>query len=166
MVPVVKTNWLTLLAERGERIVDANNWHVFLAWRTHLPLKQLSAPIAVALSSPSWGHAQCYTAGTSVFRSHQISESFLPFLHVWPLSLLYEMCNPGREAGEVSYRNTPSSWPASQWLGPQPRPLTEASQDPISPLSAWHLLLPWCVIEETERNLAKRLFLWANLMAE
>lgn len=73
-----------------------------------------------------WGHARCYPVGTSVCRSHQVSESFLPFLHMWPLSLLYEMCNPGREVGEASSGNTPSSWPASQWLGPQPRPLTEA----------------------------------------
>lgn len=54
----------------------------------------------------------------------------------------------------------PGDWDHSPGLWRRP------SQDPISPLSAWHFLLPWCVIEETERNLAKRLFLWANLMAE
>lgn len=58
---------------------------------------------------------------------------FLPFLHVWPLSLLYEMCNPGREAGEASCGNTlPPGRPPGD-CGHSPGLRWRLSQDPIPP---------------------------------
>lgn len=74
------------------------------------------------------------------------------------------MCNPGREAGEMSSGNIPSSWPASRW---QPRPLTEAVTG--SHFFPFGLTFPPALV--CDRGNGKKpdkkiIFLWANLVAE
>lgn len=111
---------------KEERTVDANNWHISLAWRRHLPLKHLSDMNSnhPFFSSPPPGkHTLLYSMDFNFQKS-----SFFPFLHLEPLDLLYWMCSPATWQRNRE-RNKPweSCLPGRPFsdLGPQTRPLTE-----------------------------------------